>query len=151
MCDPTSDKKLTPDHPDKGASKEAKARPVILLVDDDSAALTLMAASLNRLGLRIFSAANGEKALEVLQAKPSIDLVITDVVMPVMDGLELLQRIRQSEGLRDLPVILCSGNDDAATMQKASEYGCTRYLVKPIHAEFFVEEITAVLGQGRLS
>ena len=66
----------------------------ILLVDDDSAALTLMAASLNRLGLRIFSATNGEKALEILQAKPSIDLVITDVVMPVMDGLQATRHIK---------------------------------------------------------
>jgi len=125
---------------------DAQADPVVLLVDDDGASLALMAASLERLGLRILAATDGEKALEVLRTNPSVDLVISDVDMPVMDGLELLRRMRQSEGLADLPVIFCSGNDDIQTMQKASAYGCTRYLVKPIHAEVFAEEVTAVLG-----
>ncbi len=146
MSGSTSDNKLTSGHQGEEVSKEAKARPMVLLVDDDGAALALLAASLRRLGLRILSATNGEEALAVLRTEPSVDLVIMDVGMPVMDGLELLRRIRQSEGLTDLPVILYSGNDDSATVQKASEYGCIRYLVKPIHAELLLEQVAAVLG-----
>jgi CheY-like chemotaxis protein len=67
--------------------------------------------------------------------------------MPVMDGLELLRRIRESEQLADLPVILCSGNGDHTTMQKAWEYQCARYLIKPILAEVLVDGVTAVLSR----
>jgi CheY-like chemotaxis protein len=148
MSDSTADRKpTTPGRPDDGGSKEAKAHPVVLLVDDDGATLALMATSLKGLAGRTLLAKNGEEALEVLQAEPSVALVITDVGMPVMDGLELLRRIRESERLADLPVILCSGSDDRATMQKAWEYGCTRYLIKPILAEFLVDEVTAVLSR----
>jgi len=73
-------------------------------------------------------------------------LVITDVGMSVMDGLELLRRIREFKQLADLPVIICSGNDDPTTMQKAWEYRCARYLIKPILAEVLVDEVTAVLS-----
>jgi CheY-like chemotaxis protein len=135
----------TPGRPDEGGSKEA--RPVVLLVDDDGAALALMATSLKGLVGRTLLAKNGEEALEMLQAEPSVALVITDVGMPVTDGLELLRRIRESERLVHLPVILCSGNDDPATMQKARGYRCTRYLIKPILAEFLVDEVSAVLGR----
>jgi two-component system sensor histidine kinase EvgS len=148
MSDSTADRKLTtPGRPDEGGSNEAKARPVVLLVDDDGAALTLMATSLKGLAGRTLLAKNGEEALEMLQAELSVALVITDLGMPVMDGMELLRRIRESERLAHLPVILCSGNDDPATMQKAWEYRCTRYLIKPILAEFLVDQVEAVLGR----
>ena len=145
MSDPTAGKKLTT--PDESGSKEEKAYPVVLLVDDDGAALALMAASLKGLAGRTLLAKNGREALDILQTEPSVALVITDVGMPVMDGLELLRRIRESERLADLPVIFCSGNDDPTTMHKAGEYRCTRYLIKPILAEVLVGEVTAVLGR----
>ena len=148
MSDSTADGKLTTQgRPDEGESKEANARPVMLLVDDDGATLALMATSLKCLDGRTLLAKNGEEALEILHAEPSVALVITDVGMPVMGGLELLRRIRESERLADLPVILCSGNDDRTIVQKAWEYRCTRYLIKPILAEFLVDEVAAVLSR----
>jgi two-component response regulator (ARR-A family) len=148
MSDSTADGKLTiQGRPDEGESKEAKARPVMLLVDDDGATLALMATSLKLLDGRTLLAKNGEEALEILYAEPSVALVITDVGMPVMGGLELLRRIRESERLADLPVILCSGNDDRTIVQKAWEYRCARYLIKPILAEVLVDEVAEVLSR----
>jgi CheY-like chemotaxis protein len=57
---------------------------------------------------------------------PCAGLLSADIDMPVMGRLELLRRIRESERLADLPVILCSGNDDRAIMQKAWEYRCVK-------------------------
>jgi PleD family two-component response regulator len=86
MSDSTADGKLiTQGRPDEGESKEAKARPVMLLVDDDGATLALMATSLKLLDGRTLLAKNGEEALEILHAEPSVALVITDVGMPVID------------------------------------------------------------------
>ena len=118
----------------------------MLLVDDDRAVRALLATSLEYLGCRILTARNGEEALQALHAKPFVDVVVTEVALPVMGGLELLRTVRQIDGFKTLPVILCSVFIDEATMKKASAYGCTRYLVKPIDSEILIEEITAVLA-----
>ena len=101
MSDSTADRKVTtPGRPDEGGSKEAKAHPVVLLVDDDGAALALMATSLKGLAGRTLLAKNGEEALEIVQAEPSVALVITDVGMSVMDGLGVCDEKRGWDRLR---------------------------------------------------
>jgi len=120
--------------------------PCALLVDDNSSALALMAISLKELGCKVLSARNGQEALNVLRAEPSVDLVVTDLGMPVMDGLELLSQIRATETLKDLPVILCSGDVDEAIMKRAAGYGCSRYLVKPVFPDVLFNQILAVLS-----
>ena len=72
---------------------------MVLLVDDDGATLALMATSLKGLAGRTLLAKNGEEALEIVQAEPSVALVITDVGMSVMDGLELLAGYGSSNSL----------------------------------------------------
>jgi CheY-like chemotaxis protein len=131
-----------------GDSGTARAGLVVLLVDDDRAALTVMAATLWRLGVRTFLAGDGAKALQILENELSVDVVVTDVAMPHVDGLELLRRIKQSAIHKDLPVILCSGHADPETMKKASEDGCALYLLKPVEPEFLFEEISTILQRG---
>jgi two-component system chemotaxis response regulator CheY len=121
---------------------------VVLLVDDDRAALTVTAATLRRLGVRTFLAADGEKALQILESRSFIDVVVTDVAMPQVDGLELLRRIKQSATHKHLPVILCSGHADPETMKKAAEHGCALYLLKPVEPDFLFEEISTILQRG---
>jgi two-component system, NarL family, sensor histidine kinase EvgS len=130
----------------EGTADKRLKSPCVLLVDDNRLALVLMARNLKELGCSVLSAGNGQEALEILHAEPSVDLVVTDLGMPVMDGLELLRQIRESERLKDLPVILCSGDVDEAMMKKATAYGCVRYLVKPVHPEFLLEQIQTILS-----
>ena len=134
-------------HPGRDV-KITKAGLVILLVDDDHAAITLTAVTLRRLGCRTFLAGNGDKALETLEQQPSVDVIITDVDMPLMNGLELLCRIKDSARYKLIPVILCSGHDDSETMQRAADEGCALYLVKPVEPEFLLEQIGTVV-RGR--
>ena len=119
--------------------------PGVLLVDDNSVALALMAISLKDLGCRVVSAGNGQEALAMLHAGPSVDLVVTDLRMPAMDGWELLQNIRASATLKDLPVILCSGEMEMTMMHQAEEDGCTRYLIKPVFPDVLFEQILTLL------
>ncbi len=121
--------------------------PCVLLVDDDPMVRGLLATSLKDLGCRTLTAGNGEEALEVLHAKPSVDLVVTEAAMPVMGGLELLCTVRQTDELKQLPFILCSVSIDEAMMKKAVEYRCGRYLLKPVHPEFLFEQISSLLHQ----
>lgn len=145
----TDEKRAVPRsvRPDRD-SGTARTGIVVLLVDDDRAALAVTAATLWRLGVRTFLAGDGGKALQILESRSSVDVVVTDVAMPQMDGLELLRRIKQSATHKDLPVILCSGNADPETMKKAAEHGCALYLLKPIEPEFLFEEITTILQCG---
>jgi CheY-like chemotaxis protein len=117
----------------------------VLLVDDNSVALALMVTCLKDLGCRVVSAGNGREALAILHAGPSVDLVVTDLRMPVMDGWELLQNIRASATLKDLPVILCSGEMEMTMMRQAEEDGCTVYLVKPVFPDVLFEQILTLL------
>ena len=122
--------------------------PAVLLVDDNIVALALMEASLKDLGCSVLPAGNGRDALDILHAGASVDLVVTDLRMPVMDGQELLQKIRASETLKHLPVILCSGDMDVALMRQAEEDGCTTYLIKPVFPDVLFEQILALLERA---
>jgi CheY-like chemotaxis protein len=126
-------------------SQTAKVTPVVLLVDDDRLSLRSTAATLCDLGCTTLLAGNAEKALQILENQSSVDVVVTDLNMPQVDGLELLCRIKQSAQYKDLPVILCSGHDDPETMQNAAENGCALYLLKPFEPEFLFEQISTVL------
>ena len=121
---------------------------MVLLVDDDRAALAVTAVTLWRMGVITFLAGDGGKALQILETRSSVDVVVTDIAMPQMDGLELLRRIKQSATHKDLPVILCSGHADPETMKKAAEDGCALYLLKPVEPDFLFEEISTVLQRG---
>ena len=130
------------------ATRPTNTSPVVLLVDDNSVALALMAISLKELGCSVLSAGNGQEALAILHSEASVDLVATDLRMPVMDGWELLHTIRASETLKDLPVILCSGDMDVALMRQAEEDGCTTYLIKPVFPDVLFEQILALLERA---
>ena len=120
--------------------------PCVLLVDDNALALALMTASLVDLGCTVLSARNGQEALTVLRSELPVDLVVTDLGMPVMDGLELLSQIRATEMLKHLPVILCSGDVDEAMMKSAAGYGCSHYFVKPVLPDVLFSQILTVLS-----
>lgn len=132
-------------HRRRGAPHIKPTAPCVLLVDEDRTVRALFATSLKDLGFRILTAGNGEEALQILRAKPSVDVVVTEVALPVMGGLELLRTVRRTIGLKTLPVILCSVAIDETTTRSAVEYGCDLYLSKPVHPEFLAEQISSLL------
>ena len=89
----------------EGTLNRKLAAPCVLLVEDDRTVRTLLTVSLEALGCRILTAGSGEEALRVLRARPSVDVVVAEATLPVMDGLELLCIMRRTEGLEQLPVI----------------------------------------------
>lgn len=120
----------------------------VLIVEDDP-----MVAELNRRylasvpGFQLIAAAkNGDEALSILQ-KAKIDLVLLDVFMPGMDGLELLTRIRSCEFAAD--VILLTAARDSQSINKALRYGAVDYLVKPFEFERFSAALTAYKNRSK--
>lgn len=101
----------------------------ILLVDDETIVRETLCAYLQACGHRVAEAEDGREALARLTEKP-VDIILADVRMPVMDGLALLEQVRETHP--DLPVVMMTGHGDAEMETKAQELGASGFLVKPI-------------------
>lgn len=116
----------------------------LLLVEDEPAALTILEKIIERIPMEIEiigKAKNGLAAKEILENHPKIDVVITDIKMPLMDGLELSEYIYQEKP--SIEVVILSGFQEFSFAQKAMRFGVEEYLLKPIK----LEKITEVLNK----
>ncbi|HEX8888730.1 MAG TPA: response regulator [Pyrinomonadaceae bacterium] len=103
----------------------------ILVADDENDNLVLVSLWLQNLGYRVVTAVNGEAAVEIVNiARPQ--LVLMDIAMPVMDGLDATRQLRSHAELNELPVIFITAFDSPDFRQKASDAGGDGYLTKPI-------------------
>ena len=102
----------------------------ILIAEDDAASRDLLRRELEREGHQIVEARDGAEALALLVESPC-DLVLLDILMPVMDGFETLASIRQDARLRELPVIMISALDEMQSVVRCIEMGAVDYLPKP--------------------
>ncbi len=105
----------------------------ILIVDDDMRNLFALSSTLQKKGLSVHKAANGEKALEMLeQQSPTIDLVVMDIMMPIMDGYETMRIIRGKTKFRNLPIIALTAKAMKDDRNKCLAAGANDYLTKPV-------------------
>ena len=104
----------------------------VLIVDDDMRTAFAVSRLLGERGLKPLKAANGEQALEILAREPDVDLVLMDVMMPVMDGYEAMKRIRSQAGFRNLPIIALTAKAMPEDRLKCIEAGASDYLPKPV-------------------
>ncbi len=116
----------------------------ILFVDDDEDIVRMRTRMLQFLGYSVIAATSGEQALMILGRDPSeIDVVITDLTMPKMNGLDLTKKLRKIKG--DLPVILCSGYSDPVHPDKIKESGVKMFLSKPLEMRPLAKALREVL------
>lgn len=104
----------------------------ILIVDDDMRNAFSLASAFEDVHIEPLMAANGKKALEILEANPNIDLVLMDVMMPEMDGYETTRRIRQNPRFKKLPIIALTAKAMKGDREKCIEAGANDYLPKPV-------------------
>ncbi len=113
-----------------------------LVVDDSRAVRIILARTLGELGFEVREAANGREALEVIHAeRPAVRLVLADWNMPEMNGLELLQRLRQDPELASLVVVMVTTETELDQMKAALEAGANEYVMKPFTREILVEKL----------
>lgn len=117
----------------------------VLVVDDDDDIREYLNVEMGRY-FSIVQAVNGEEALERIKAKRPA-LVISDVKMPIMNGFELVKRIRQDEELADLPVILLTAVNDEEKVVKGTEYGADGYIPKPFNINLLVAKCKSLIEQ----
>jgi CheY-like chemotaxis protein/signal transduction histidine kinase/HAMP domain-containing protein len=104
----------------------------ILIVEDDMRTMFAMTKVLAGHGINPVKAENGQKALDVLQLNPDVDLILMDMMMPVMDGYEAMQRIRGIPAFTNLPIIALTAKAMKEDRKKCLEAGATDYLSKPV-------------------
>jgi adenylate cyclase len=121
----------------------------VLVVDDDSVNRLLLARSLEQQGHRPTTAEDGNRALELLRAH-SFDVVLLDVLMPEVDGFEVLAQMQADSELRRIPVIIISALEDIENVVRGIEHGAEDYLPKPFNPVLLRARINSCLTRKRL-
>jgi twitching motility two-component system response regulator PilH len=117
----------------------------ILIVDDDPVSLTVMSRILNKNGYGTLEAPSVKKAIEYIDAAEPVGLIISDMVMPEMDGLKFLEYASSRPAMQDLRIIMCSAERGRESVLKSIRAGAKDYIVKPIEAGVLLEKVKNVL------
>lgn len=112
----------------------------ILIVDDKRENRAVLIDLLTPLGFNIIEANHGQEGLEKIE-KTSPDLVITDLVMPIMDGFEMCRHIRRNPQVKEVPIIAVSASVFDWNQQKSFDAGCNAFVAKPVHIESLLEQL----------
>ena len=122
------------------------SRPTILVVENEASNRILIERVLSTRGYRCLSASNGREALDILD-REGVDLILTDLSMPVLDGYRATQLIRARPHLANVPIVAVTAfalHDDA---EAAQQIGCTEYLTKPFKPRQLLEVVERLLPQ----
>lgn len=121
-------------------------KPLVLVVDDDHKILRLLRIEFTAQGFQVVMAERGKDALEIMDRQRP-DLVVLDIIMPSMDGLEVLKRIREKSGV---PVILLTAKGTDSDKIMGLELGADDYLPKPFNPEELMARVRAVLRRSQM-
>src|SRR5471030_1780957 len=119
--------------------------PTILLVDDEDSVRTVLAFPLERDGYRVIQAADGDEALRLFEST-QIDLVVLDIMLPKLDGLEVCKRLRMTS---NVPIIMLTARDDELDKVLGLELGADDYITKPFSIREFRSRVRALLRRAR--
>lgn len=120
------------------------ASPWILIVDDEDATRDLIALALRRAGFEVLEAASGHAALDVVEAR-TVDLVVLDISMPGLSGIDVVHALRSRPESMTLPIILLTGSGDGDGVVKGLDAGADDFLSKPARLDELVARVTAHL------
>ena len=124
--------------------------PVILCVDDESANLKLLENILVPRGYEVVSVASGEDALRKIKTRP-IDLVLMDLMLPGMDGLQVSRKIKDNKKARNIPIIMLTAHSGVESFIKSLSNEVFAYLHKPFETEELLNLVRAALGQSEVN
>lgn len=118
----------------------------ILIVDDSKTIRNLVSFILKKEGYKVTAAEDGLDGLEKLYACEHIDLIISDINMPRMDGFTFIRTVREQEAYRDVPIVVLSTEGQEQDIKKGIKFGANLYMVKPAQPQQMVGNIRMLLG-----
>lgn len=125
-------------------------KSMVLVIDDDPALQKLVVLLLQRAGFDTESALNATEGAAILRKKPLPDLVLLDLMLPEISGIDFLRQVRTQAHLDALPVIILSALADPAQIREGLAVGADRYLTKPYLANNLIKTVQDVIRQGRV-
>jgi CheY-like chemotaxis protein len=120
----------------------------IMVVDDSATARDIFATYLRHAGYDVIEAPDGATALERIQGDAAPDIVILDLLLPEMDGFEIMSRMRARPDTRDLPIICVTAAMSDEYRARADALGCAAFLEKPDSPRRIADTVRAILGDG---
>ncbi|TET43677.1 response regulator [Candidatus Aerophobetes bacterium] len=120
----------------------------IVLAEDEPQIAKLVEFKLKKEGYQVTWKENGEEALEAIKRERP-DLILLDIMMPVMDGYEVLRQIKEDEKLRDIPVIMLTARAQERDVVKGIDSGAEDYITKPFHPAELLVRVKRILGKPR--
>ncbi|SMF42088.1 MULTISPECIES: response regulator [Desulfovibrio] len=118
----------------------------ILIVDDSKTVRNLVAFIMKKEGFKVSTAEDGLDGLEKLYSLEKVDLIISDVNMPRMDGFTYIKTVREQDAYKDIPIIVLSTEGQEKDIQTGLNLGANLYMVKPAQPEKMVKNIKMLLG-----
>ena len=120
-------------------------RKKILLVDDAKTVILMEQMILNRPDLQLITASDGDQAIEIALAEQP-DLILLDVVMPTLTGIEVCQRLRGEPSTKATPIIMVTTRGEEQYIDAARAAGCTDYVTKPLDAALLLHKVRSLLS-----
>ena len=120
----------------------------VLVADDEPHIGRIIKMKLEQGPFRVTLAYDGREALDLLEREPDIDVVLLDLMMPYMTGLDVLERMRDSERLREIPCIILTAAGQEAQHRKAMDLGATDFLTKPFSPKKLYARTAELVGLG---
>lgn len=118
----------------------------ILIVEDNPISATVLEHTLDKHGYETLTAHDGEEALSDLESHPEIELIITDLVMPNTDGIELVHRIKERNEWHAIPILVCTSMRPENANQRLNGHGW-KFILKPIKAESLIQKVNEAIAQ----
>jgi CheY-like chemotaxis protein len=122
-------------------------KDLVLIVDDDPTNIFALSAVLRSRGWTIVSATGAEEGIDLLKAEQSIGIVLLDMMMPDIDGYEMIQQIRSIKGRENLPVVAVTAQAMMGDREKCLEAGANEYVSKPIDVDMLLGILNNILKQ----
>lgn len=118
----------------------------VLIVDDSKTVRNLVAFIMKKEGFKVTTAEDGLDGLEKLYGAGEVDLIVSDINMPRMDGLTFIKTLREQEAYRDIPIVVLSTEGQDKDIQTGLTVGANLYMVKPAQPEKLVRNVKMLLG-----
>jgi two-component system phosphate regulon response regulator PhoB len=128
-------------------AREAQGAPLVLVVEDEAALVTLLRYNLERAGFRVIDAANGEEALLIVKEQRP-DLILLDWMLPALSGIEVCRQVRRSPEHRRTPIIMLTARGEEGDKLRGLEVGADDYVTKPFSPSELVARSRAVLRRA---
>ena len=118
----------------------------ILIVDDSSMIRSIVSKSAKKAGYEVIAASDGQEGLDKLELERDINLILTDINMPVMDGMEMIKNIKNNDEIKYIPIVILTTETQKKMKEQARNLGAKAWMVKPFNEEVFLKAMMKLIG-----